>query len=351
MTDRNLANLQRKLDERNAELQEALAQQRATKEVLQIINNSPGDLAPVFDAMLERATLLCGGDFGMFSTYDGERFDIAAFHNLPAPFAAFLTNDPPQPGPHSALRRIAQGERTVCVDDVTKDPAYVLGDPRRRAIVELGGARSYIAVGLYREHKLLGSLGVFRREVWPSCEKQIAVLQSFAAQAVIAMENGRLIGELRQLLDQQTAIAEVLQVINSSPGDFAPVFDAVLEKAMQLCKAAFGQLRIYDGERFHSVAARGVPNPYAEFLAGSSGLYGPGTGPFRILQGERLVHVPDLAAEEAYRAGEPNRRALVDLGAPAPRSSCHCARATRFSDTSRSTARRSGRSPTSRSPS
>jgi two-component system NtrC family sensor kinase len=119
---------------------------------------------------------------------------------------------------------------------------------------------------------------------------------------------------LRELLDQQTAIAEVLQLINRSPGDFAPVSDAVLERAMHLCKAAFGQLRIYDGERFQSVAARGVPAPYAEFLSRSSGIYGPGTAPFRILQGESLVHVPDLAAEEAYRAGEPNRRALVDLG-------------------------------------
>jgi GAF domain-containing protein len=315
MTDRNLANLEKKLDARTAELQEALAQQRATTEVLQIVNSSPGDLAPVFDAMLERATRLCEGDFGIFCTYDGERFHTAALRGVSGRYAEFMTRNPPQPGPHSALSRIARGERTVRIDDMTKDPAYALGDPRRRAIVELGGARSYVAVGLFKDDNLLGTLAVYRRELRPFSEKRIAVLQSFAAQAVIAMENGRLIAELRELLDQQTAIAEVLQVINNSPGDFAPVFDAVLDKAMQLCKAAFGQLRIYDGERFQSVGARGVPASYAEFLARSSGIYGPGTAPFRILQGERLAHVPDLAAEEAYRAGEPNRRALVDLGA------------------------------------
>jgi hypothetical protein len=314
MTDRKAADLEKKLDERSAELQEALAQQRATTEISEIINSSPGDLAPVFDAMLERVTRLCDGDFGIFCTYDGERFHTAALRGVSGRYAGFMTRNPPQPGPHSALSRIARGERTVRIADVTKDPAYALGDPRRRAIVELGGARSYVAVGLRKDDKLLGTLAVYRREVRPFPEKQVAVLQSFAAQAVIAMENVRLIAELRELLDQQTAIAEVLQLINRSPGDFAPVSDAVLERAMHLCKAAFGQLRIYDGERFQSVAARGVPAPYAEFLSRSSGIYGPGTAPFRILQGESLVHVPDLAAEVAYRAGEPNRRALVDLG-------------------------------------
>src|SRR5262249_16882695 len=126
--------------------------------------------------------------------------------------------------------------------------------------------------------------------------------------------NARLITEIREALEQQTATSEVLQVINSSPGDLKPVFDAMLEKAMRLCDAGFGHLDTYDGASFHTAAICGLPAPYAEYRRDNPPSYGPGTGPARMLAGERIVHHLDLMEEDAYRRGDPNRRALVDFG-------------------------------------
>jgi hypothetical protein len=120
--------------------------------------------------------------------------------------------------------------------------------------------------------------------------------------------------ERDEFLQREIATTEVLRVINSSPGELAPVFDTMLEKAMRLCEAAFGSILLYDGERFNTVAVRGVPAAFADYVKTDRPMHGPGTGPARILAGERIVHIADLAAEEPYRAGDPQRRALVDLG-------------------------------------
>jgi adenylate cyclase len=296
------------------ETREALEQQTATSEVLQVINASPGDLAPVFDAVLEKAMHLCGAAFGELVTFDGERFQTAATHGVPAAFAEFRTHAPAVPEPGSLGARMLGGEHVVHVLDLKSEDVYQTGYPNRRALVDLGGARTALVTSLHKDEPLLGFIILYRQEVRPFTDKQIALLQNFAAQAVIAMENARLITETREALDQQTATSEVLQVINSSPGDLAPVFDAVLEKATRVCDAVFGTLLGYDGERFRNVAVRNVPPAFAEFTKLRGAIdFGPGTAPNRLLAGEEFVHIIDGRAEEAYREGEP-ARALIDLG-------------------------------------
>ena len=249
-----------------AEQREALERQTAIAEVLQVINSSPGDLAPVLDAMLEKATSLCGAAFGILWLCDGERFHAAALYGAPERYAE-IARVPHRPHPSNPLGRMLRGERLITSLDVAAEEPYRTGDPVRRALVDVGRARSVIQVALVKDDFLLGSLTVYRQEVRPFSDKQVALLQSFATQAVIAMENARLLGELREALDQQTATAEVLQVINSSPDDLAPVFETMLEKAMTLCGAAFGFLTSYDGQRFAPVAMRGVPAPLADYFS------------------------------------------------------------------------------------
>jgi two-component system, NtrC family, sensor kinase len=289
------------------ETREALEQRTATAEVLQVINSSPGDLAPVFDAILEKAHLLCGAPQGGMFLREGELFRAVATRGMPERFAQRLREgigpDAPVPSP------LVAGERFVHIQDMAE-----IDHPTARMAVEVGAARSLLAVPLRKNNALFGMIVAGRRELRPFTDKQISLLESFAAQAVIAIENARLITETREALEQQTATAEVLGVINSSPGDLAPVFDAMLERAMRLCEAAFGHLDTYDGNSFHTAAIRGVPAAYAEYRRNNPPIYGPGTGPARMLAGERIVHHLDMMEEEAYRRGEPNRRALVDLG-------------------------------------
>jgi len=293
------------------ETQEALDQQTATAEVLGVINSSPGDLAPVFDAMLEKAMRLCGAVFGSLATYDGEVFHSLAFRGMPQSLVAVLSKPyPPIPG--SFLSRLVDGEVFGQALDLAALPPN--DDAHRRGLIDLGGARSTLWMALRKEDALLGMIAIYRQEVRPFSGKEIALLQNFAAQAVIAMENARLITETREALEQQTAAAEVLQVINSSPGDLQPVFDVMLDRAMHLCGAAFGMMMVTDGEQFPTVAARGVPAAFAEFRRHNPVTMDQGPVFVRLMGGESFVHSIDLKEDDAYRRGIPQRRALVDLG-------------------------------------
>jgi GAF domain-containing protein/HAMP domain-containing protein len=292
------------------ETREALAQQTATAEVLGVINSSPGDLAPVFDAMLERAVRLCEFDFASLWTFDGSAFHPAARHEVPERLWQYLQDHTPP-----AFARARAGERLVHIPDVQRISAYMETD-FARGLRELGldPPRSLLIVSLRKDDALLGVIVAYRQEVRPFSDKQIALVQNFAAQAVIAMENARLITETREALEQQTATAEVLGVINSSPGDLTPVFDAMLDKAMHLCEAAFGVLWTYDGERLHAAAIHGATAAYTEFLTSVLHRPTPSNLHGRLLDGGHLAHFTDVAASEDYKSGDPMPRALVDLG-------------------------------------
>jgi GAF domain-containing protein len=292
-----IADLQRQLAEREAELaeckaerDEALEQQTATAEVLQVINSSPGELKPVFDAMLEKAMRLCQAAFGGLFIWEGERLRAVATRGLSERLDDFVRQ-----GFKANATRLIHGEAIEHIVDLTQEPLG--GRPGGAAAVELGGARTMLNVALRKDDVLLGSFSVFRQEVRPFSDKEIALLQNFAAQAVIAMENARLLAETREALEQQTATAEVLQVINSSPGDLAPVFDAILEKAHSLCGADHGSLFLQDGEIFRAIASRGMPEAMTDPLregirANDSSLARP------LMAGEPFVHVHDSALDE-----------------------------------------------------
>src|SRR5262249_54658282 len=253
------------------ELRESLQQQTATSEVLQVISSSPGELEPVFRAMLSNALRICEAKFGNLFLYENGRFREVSNVNVPPGFEAFVQRGPIAPNPGTGLARIVSTKQVAHIEDIRKLEAYASRDPFVVAGVESGGIRTLLIVPLLKENDLIGVVGIYRQEERPFTDKQIELVKNFAAQAVIAIENTRLLNELRQrtddlseALEQQTATSEVLRVISSSPGDLQPVFEAMLANATRLCDAKFGLLTLYDGDKFRPVALYNVPPAYAE---------------------------------------------------------------------------------------
>jgi GAF domain-containing protein len=451
------ARLIAELHQRTAELEEALEYQGATSEILRVINSSPSNPAPVFDAVLEKATRLCDADAGLLWLYDGDVFRAAALRNIPSAYAEFVTRGPVRPGAETTLAQVINDPRVRSRDDIRVASPYMAREPLTVALVELGAFRSMIVIPLVKDGAALGAISLYRREVRPFSERYRGLMEGFAAQAVIALENARLFeesqlhaaeleesnrqkeqllgelhavldtidygvlfmdcdlrglvvnrafrkmwgipeafiatrptmadlinynrhnriykvpeagfdafvearvaairagdispmeferadgrtllyrgvvlpdggrlltyfditdgkrreAELRETLDQQTATTEVLQIINNSPGDLAPVFDLIAEKAMQTCDAAFAGIGIWQNGTFEVVSQRNLPPGVRDFVARNAVSPGPRGGIARVADETGYLHFPDLRISKMYRKNDPMIRALVELG-------------------------------------
>jgi GAF domain-containing protein/anti-sigma regulatory factor (Ser/Thr protein kinase) len=280
------------------EQRESLERQTATSEVLQIISSSPGELKPVFEAMLANATRLCEAEFGiLFRVKDGAAVPVATL-GVPETFMELVQRSPLRPSENAPIMRAARTKQIVHVVDLSKEQVYIERDPMVVVGVEVVGIRTLLVVPMVKDDEFIGSITIFRQEVRPFTDKQIELVANFAKQAVIAIENTRLLNELRESLQQQTATADVLKVISSSPGELEPVFEAMLQNATHICEAKFGTLFRFDGKAFHRAAGIGVPSALAE-LQKKRGPYLPESGTLldRVLQTRKVAHSPDYAAE------------------------------------------------------
>ncbi|MGA8696804.1 MAG: GAF domain-containing protein, partial [Xanthobacteraceae bacterium] len=285
--------------QRTRELSESLEQQTATADVLRVISSSPGELQPVFEAMLENAVRLCAAQFAMLFLYEGNEFRAVATRDVPTAWAEYLKNNPIRAHPMIPMGRAISTKQPVHIPDAREDPAYIERFPGMVGLVELGGGRTLLQAPMIKENDVVGMIAIYRQEVRPFTDKQIELMKNFAAQAVIAIENTRLLNELRESLEQQTATADVLGVISSSPGELEPVFQEMLKNAVRICDAKFGVLYRFDGAAFHFAAEVGTPSEYLEFNR-QRGPFQPVPGSHleRVMLTKRMSHTPDDAASK-----------------------------------------------------
>ncbi len=291
--------------ERTRELTELLGQQMATSEVLQVISSSPGDLQPVFATMLANAVRICGAIFGNIYRWDGAALNIVASLNTPTAFAEARRKSPFRPGPKNAVRQMIESNATVHIPDVVASEAYAEREPVTVEGVEIAGIRTFLAVPMVKESGLVGAIALARQEVRPFTDKQIALVTSFAAQAVIAIENARLLSELRELLAQQTATADVLKVISRSTFDLQTVLATLVELAARLCAADKAALFQRDGDVYRMATTYGYSGDAAQLAAAAHPLRpdrSSVTG--RVALEGRAIYIHDVLADPEYRAAD-----------------------------------------------
>ena len=288
------ARLMNELRQRTDDLSESLEQQTATSEVLKVISSSASDLQPVFDTMAENVVRLCDAERAYIFRFDGELLRAVATYNVGPENREFVNHNPIAPGRHSVSARAALERRSVQVPDVQADPEFAY------AIRDVDPIRTVLAVPMLKSDDLVGTITIYRLEVKPFTEKQVTLVETFAAQAVIAIENTRLLSELRESLEQQTATSEVLKVISSSSGELEPIFKAMLENAVRICGAQFANLALYDGSKMRMAALHNAPRAFEELRRSDPVIPLDRSVLGIIVQTKKVAQISDMTAEEPY---------------------------------------------------
>ena len=279
------------------------------RRLLKAISQSSFDLQTVLDTLVQVAARLCEAKRGVIFRRQSDLYHGVAFYNASVELIDFIKNHPITPGRHTITARVALDRRTIHVADLQADPEYSY------ALRDTDPIRTELGVPMFRGDDLIGVSILYKLKVEPFTNKQIELVQNFAAQAVIAIENTRLLNELRQSLEQQTATSEVLRVISSSPGELERVFEAILANATRICEAKFGYLQLHENGAFRMAAMHDAPPAFAHAIAQREPSFRPGPLSMlaRVVATKQLVHVADLSEHPAYKQREPGAVRTVEL--------------------------------------